>query len=53
MAPDVQVCPYVGIGGDQEMQQLDFQGKVTESGKINKILARLPDELSSEESVFS
>ncbi|GAU97799.1 hypothetical protein RvY_09033 [Ramazzottius varieornatus] len=27
MAPDVQVCPYVGIGGDQEMQQLDFQGK--------------------------
>ncbi|XP_055335243.1 suppressor of hairless protein-like isoform X2 [Paramacrobiotus metropolitanus] len=27
MPADVQVCPYVGIGGDQEMQQLDFQGK--------------------------
>ncbi|OQV11719.1 Suppressor of hairless protein [Hypsibius exemplaris] len=25
---DVQICPYVGIGGDQEMQQLDFQGKM-------------------------
>ena len=37
MTPDVQVCPYVGIGGDQEMQQLDFQGKVANTDKRSRL----------------